>query len=628
MELKNLQIIHSSEKCEITLGEFEGKQYIKKTGNFSRDAVEQIALINSPYISKIVEIGDDYLITEYIDGQDLSNMKITASKIYDVALELCRALDSLHKQNIIHRDIKPSNIILCSDGHIKLIDFGAARIKKPIADKDTRFIGTEGFAPPEQYGFMQTDECSDVYAFGVTIKLLLGENFRRAPYKRVIEKCMRFNPEQRYRSVKAVRLALLRHYPLPKSCAVFWCSALMALLITDYIVMYTANTPKAAVNPPVEQDVSAAESVAVSSSDLISSSNAESIPESSYSNNSSNAESTLVSSSSSVESIPVSSTVTESSSKSESVSVSSSASKSTSSKESKPQSSSVSSSTSKTESKPVSSTVSVSSSSTNNTPVINPPTSSTPVFPYENERSYTIDWDMLTLPDGFPRLRDKVSFYDFNTVDDRVGLDDADRYVIFWNVMPQNEVEEIIQRLHSWLGFGSNFKYVPYDTPDRKEWAMSNDDFHIHISWGGDGPATTFVFITPKAKNYNFPKPNTALADSTVTTNSERLLKWEETILNGNIPKLTDNVTNIYSGNGSYNIFWDRMDIGELIAVIRKVINSFDGEYEFYMVFREHWYNWNFTGNINGESRSVEVGYTTIYSTDYGEHPQVCITYK
>lgn len=608
MELKNTQIIHSSDKCEITLGELDGKQYIKKTGNFSRNVVERISQINSPYIARIVEIGDDYIITEYIDGKDLSRVKLPAKKVYDIALELCDALDSIHKQNIIHRDIKPSNIILCNDGHIRLIDFDAARVKKPVTDKDTRFVGTDGFAPPEQYGFTQTDERSDIYALGVTIKLLLGESFNHASYRRVIEKCTRFNPEQRYRSVKAVKSALKRNKVMPFIAASFG----VALVAVALILRLALITPKD--NSIISNNSSSMEIASESSVISSYSSSADSTAQSGVvSNYSSSAESSAVSSSSlSTTSTYQSSSVSSGTSKSSSVS----------------KSSAVSSSSSKTESVPVSSTVSINSSSTKIPPESIPPVSSTPVFPLENERSYTIDWDLLTLPKGFPRLRDKVSFYDFNAVDDATGLNDADRYIIYWNVMPKNEVEDIIQKVHNWLGFGSDYKYFPYDTPDKIEWLLSNNDFDIYISWGTDEPTATWLSITPKAINYNFPKPNTELANPSVTKSSQRPLKWEETILNGKIFKLTDSITSLYSGNGSYNILWDRMDISELVAVIQKVINLFDGEYEFNMVFRENVYNWNFTGNIKGVQRSVEVSYIAFYSTDYVDQPQVCVAYK
>ena len=89
--------------------------------------------------------------------------------------ELCEVLVFLHGYGIIHRDIKPSNLLLAPDGHIRLIDFDAAREGKPSADNDTRLLGTRGYAPPEQYGFAQTDSRADIYAAGVTMKQLLGK---------------------------------------------------------------------------------------------------------------------------------------------------------------------------------------------------------------------------------------------------------------------------------------------------------------------------------------------------------------------------------------------------------------------------------------------------------------------
>lgn len=210
MELSNAEVIYSSDKCKIICGEdSSGRLCALKNRAISPEVAERLTGIDSPYIARLIEYSEEYTVMKYADGTPLNELHTAPDRAYSIFCELCEALSALHSVGIIHRDIKPSNIILCSDGHINLIDFDAARVKKPTADKDTSFVGTDGFAPPEQFGFSQTDERSDIYALGVTMQLLLGEHYQRSRYRRVIEKCMRFNPEQRYSSVEQVKRALV-----------------------------------------------------------------------------------------------------------------------------------------------------------------------------------------------------------------------------------------------------------------------------------------------------------------------------------------------------------------------------------------------------------------------------------
>lgn len=209
MELRNTKTIHSSEHGEVILGENpEGKLVVKKKAPQDRELLKKLSGVHSPYVAEIVEYDDEYVYLKYAEGTSLSEHGAHSSLLYSIFCELCSGLAALHSAGIVHRDIKPSNIILCDNGHIKIIDFDAARIKKPDANKDTVFVGTDGFALLEQYGFMQTDERIDIYSLGVTMKLLLRDKFRYAPYRRVAEKCMRFNPEQRYSSVSQIKRAL------------------------------------------------------------------------------------------------------------------------------------------------------------------------------------------------------------------------------------------------------------------------------------------------------------------------------------------------------------------------------------------------------------------------------------
>ncbi len=209
MNLHDTIDIHESAHGKISVGMGDdGEQYVKKTSRFDKSAIQLISELDSPYIAKIFEVCDNEIYMEYVDGEVLTSNNTSPDKIYRIFTELCDAVSALHSVGVIHRDIKPSNIMLTSDGHIKLIDFDAARVKKINQDKDTSFIGTDGFAPPEQYGFEQTDERSDIYALGVTMKLILNDNFEKSPYRPAIEKCLKFSPDQRYSSVSALKKAL------------------------------------------------------------------------------------------------------------------------------------------------------------------------------------------------------------------------------------------------------------------------------------------------------------------------------------------------------------------------------------------------------------------------------------
>jgi serine/threonine protein kinase len=75
---------------------------------------------------------------------------------------------------------------------------------KDDLEQDTRLLGTRGYAPPEQFGFAQTDARTDIYALGMTIEQLLGEKAKKPRYKRIIKKCTDLNPAKRYQSVKPV----------------------------------------------------------------------------------------------------------------------------------------------------------------------------------------------------------------------------------------------------------------------------------------------------------------------------------------------------------------------------------------------------------------------------------------
>lgn len=171
--------------------------------------------------------GKLYMISDYIDGISLDKKleaegKIAEEIVIEWGIQLCKALDYLHRfqpNPIIYRDMKPSNIILSNSGVLKLIDFGIAREYKPESDTDTVFIGTRGYAAPEQYGTGQTSAASDIYSLGVTLhQLLTGKNPLRSPFElkpiryyeeslsaemeAIVSKCTSTNSHDRYQSAE------------------------------------------------------------------------------------------------------------------------------------------------------------------------------------------------------------------------------------------------------------------------------------------------------------------------------------------------------------------------------------------------------------------------------------------
>jgi len=126
---------------------------------------------------------DFYLVQEYVRGMTLARLVRrqgcqTERVVKRILRELVALLGYIHARGVIHRDVKPQNVILCQDGRLVLIDFGAVKEHlMRLAENTTRattthFVGTVGFAPPEQFS-LRPVYASDLYALGVTCLYLL-----------------------------------------------------------------------------------------------------------------------------------------------------------------------------------------------------------------------------------------------------------------------------------------------------------------------------------------------------------------------------------------------------------------------------------------------------------------------
>lgn len=217
MEYEEIKLLKQSEKSTVHLvrEKDSGRTLIRKklSGDRTYPVYRKLRECEHPYLPKLMEVTcTDHcttIIEEYIEGETIGSVELSEKQFASVARELCAVLEFIHGKGIIHRDIKPSNVILAKDGHIRLIDFDIARIGKEEAEQDTKILGTRGYAPPEQYGFSQTDERADIYSLGVTLNQISmgGEKKIKKRYQKIIKKCMNLNPDKRYQSAGQVKRA-------------------------------------------------------------------------------------------------------------------------------------------------------------------------------------------------------------------------------------------------------------------------------------------------------------------------------------------------------------------------------------------------------------------------------------
>lgn len=173
---------------------------------------------NMPHIYEVIKDNDKLiLIEEYISGmtlQELLEDKKILKEEYaaDIIIQLCSILLELHSINppIVHRDIKPSNIIISPDGIVKLIDMNAAKWGLSQAGRDTKLIGTVGYAAPEQYGFASSRIQTDIYTVGVLINIMLTgvlpqEKIADGLMGDIVKRCTKIEPKERYDSIKQVK---------------------------------------------------------------------------------------------------------------------------------------------------------------------------------------------------------------------------------------------------------------------------------------------------------------------------------------------------------------------------------------------------------------------------------------
>jgi serine/threonine protein kinase len=219
---------------------------------FEREA-KTISGLQHPHICVLYDVGHqdgvDFLVMEYLEGETLAarikNGPLPLDNALKIAIAIAGALGAAHRKRIVHRDLKPGNVMLTDTG-AKLLDFGIAKYERPVvADEETmtvaltgqaQVIGTVAYMSPEQLQGRAADSRSDIFTFGAVLyEMLTGHRaFNRRCYKdamaeveteepkplsefvrdlpdaleRIIRRCLRNSPEERYASVSDIEREL------------------------------------------------------------------------------------------------------------------------------------------------------------------------------------------------------------------------------------------------------------------------------------------------------------------------------------------------------------------------------------------------------------------------------------
>jgi serine/threonine-protein kinase len=151
---------------------------------------EILAGLNHPNIARLIDggvtdFGLPYLVMEYVDGTPIDeyceNNKLTISQRIELVISLCNAVQFAHNNLVIHRDLKPANILIDKNGHVKILDFGIAKLVEDRIDFEdesevtSTHAVTPAYAAPEQITGNSVTTSTDTYSMGVLLyKLLVG----------------------------------------------------------------------------------------------------------------------------------------------------------------------------------------------------------------------------------------------------------------------------------------------------------------------------------------------------------------------------------------------------------------------------------------------------------------------
>src|SRR3984893_99244 len=200
-------------------------------------------MLNHPNILAVYDIGTHegapYLVTELLEGDTLrEHIALPRRKTIEYAQQIANGLAAAHAKGVTHRDLKPENIFITNDGHVKILDFGLAKVTSADAAQTATLnatapgtaMGTAGYMSPEQVRGQAIDQRSDIFSLGVILyEMLSGQrafqgdsaieamnailkedppHLADASFDRLIRHCLEKNPEERLQSARDLRFYL------------------------------------------------------------------------------------------------------------------------------------------------------------------------------------------------------------------------------------------------------------------------------------------------------------------------------------------------------------------------------------------------------------------------------------
>jgi serine/threonine protein kinase len=202
-------------------------------------------MLSHPNIVTIYDVGEQeglhYIAMEYLSGYSLEDFikkkgELNYRIVARIVIQTCEALSYAHQHGIVHRDIKPANIMLLEDFHVKVMDFGIARLETTSLTKSNVALGTPQYISPEQLEGRQADKRSDIFSLGAVLYEMLtrrkpfqGENISSLMYRvlnydppppstinektplifdRIVSKAMAKKPEERYQNADEISQTL------------------------------------------------------------------------------------------------------------------------------------------------------------------------------------------------------------------------------------------------------------------------------------------------------------------------------------------------------------------------------------------------------------------------------------